>query len=60
MNPLLFYYNPDMEFPTTLLRIPTLIGLRAFDLVSSPVFWEAATNNPCSGFEVAICIFIIN
>ena len=25
--------------------IPTLIGLRAFDLVSSPVWWEAATNN---------------
>ena len=24
--------------------IPTLIGLRAFDLVSSPVWWEAATN----------------
>ena len=24
--------------------IPTLISLRAFDLVSSPVWWEAATN----------------
>ena len=24
--------------------IPTLIGLRAFDLVSSPVWWEAVTN----------------
>ena len=24
--------------------LPTLIGLRAFDLVSSPVWWEAATN----------------
>ena len=24
--------------------IPTLIGLRAFDLVSSRVWWEAATN----------------
>ena len=24
--------------------IPTLIGLRAFDLVSSPIWWEAATN----------------
>ena len=24
--------------------IPTLIGLRAFDLMSSPVWWEAATN----------------
>ena len=24
--------------------IPTLIGLRAFDLVSSPVWWEAGTN----------------
>ena len=25
--------------------IPTLIGLRAFDLVSSRVWWEATTNN---------------
>ena len=24
--------------------IPTLIGLRVFDLVSSPVWWEAASN----------------
>ena len=29
---------PDLPF------IPTLIGLRAFDLVSSRVWWEAATN----------------
>ena len=31
---------PDLPLPFT----PTLIGLRAFDLVSSPVWWEAATN----------------
>ena len=31
---------PDLPFPF----ISTLIGLRAFDLVSSPVWWEAATN----------------
>ena len=31
---------PDLP----LLFIPTLIGLRAFDLVSSRVWWEAATN----------------
>ena len=31
---------PDLSFPF----IPALIGLRAFDLVSSPVWWEAATN----------------
>ena len=31
---------PDLPLPF----IPTLIGLRAFDLVSSPVWWEAATN----------------
>ena len=31
---------PDLPFPF----IPTLIGLRVFDLVSSPVWWEAATN----------------
>ena len=33
---------PNLPFPL----IPTLIGLRAFDLVSSPVWWEAATNSP--------------
>ena len=27
--------------------IPTLIGLQAFDLVSSRVWWEAATNIGC-------------
>ena len=32
---------PDLP----LFFILTLIGLRAFDLVSSPVWWEAVTNN---------------
>ena len=31
---------PDLPLPF----IPTLIGLRAFDLVSSRVWWEAVTN----------------
>ena len=31
---------PNLPLPF----IPTLIGLRAFDLVSSRVWWEAATN----------------
>ena len=31
---------PDLPLPF----IPTLIGLRAFDLVSSRVWWEATTN----------------
>ena len=31
---------PDLPLPF----IPTLVGLRAFDLVSSRVWWEAATN----------------
>ena len=31
---------PDLPLPF----IPTLLGLRAFDLVSSRVWWEAATN----------------
>ena len=31
---------PDLPLPF----IPTLIGLRAFDLVSSRIWWEAATN----------------
>ena len=31
---------PDLPLPF----IPTLIGLRAFDLVSNRVWWEAATN----------------
>ena len=31
---------PDLPLPF----IPTLIGLQAFDLVSSRVWWEAATN----------------
>ena len=33
-----------LEGVRSLPFIPTLIGLRAFDLVSSPVWWEAATN----------------
>ena len=32
------------SFPTPLPFIPTLIGLWGFDLVSSRVWWEAATN----------------
>ena len=32
------------SFPTSPPFIPTLIGLRAFDHVSSHVWWEAATN----------------
>ena len=32
------------SFPTFPPLIPTLIGLRAFDLVSRRVWWEAATN----------------
>ena len=38
---------PKIHKPNTLLRpiiSNTLIGLRAFDLVSSRVWWEAATN----------------
>ena len=35
-----FRLVPDLPLPF----IPTLIGLRAFDLVSSRVWWEAATN----------------
>ena len=31
---------PDLPLPF----IPTLIDLQAFDLASSPVWWEAATN----------------
>ena len=34
--------------------IPTLIGLRAFDLVSSPVWWEAATNTFKKGDNINI------
>ena len=34
---------PDLPLPF----IPTLIVLRAFDLVSSRVWWEAATNTRC-------------
>ena len=38
---------PDLPLPF----IPTLIGLRAFDLVSSRVWWEAATNKGPSGIR---------
>ena len=37
---------PDLPLPF----IPTLIGLRAFDLVSSRVWWEAATNTTVSDY----------
>ena len=40
-------FVPDLPLPF----IPTLIGLRAFDLVSSRVWWEAATNT-----TTAMCI----
>ena len=35
----------SIRFRPPLPFIPILIGLRAFDLVSSRVWWEAATNN---------------
>ena len=38
--------STDQQGSSSLPLIPTLIGLRAFDLVSSPVWWEAATNSP--------------
>ena len=41
---------PDLPLPF----IPTLIGLRAFDLVSSRVWWEAATNTRLVG-DAALC-----
>ena len=37
---------PDLPLPF----IPILIGLRAFDLVSSRVWWEAATNTRRAAF----------
>ena len=43
---------PDLPLPF----IPTLIGLRAFDLVSSRVWWEAATNIWVITKE--ICLFL--
>ena len=42
---------PDLPLPF----IPTLIGLRAFDLVSSRVWWEAATNSPHGRSRVFVC-----
>ena len=41
---------PDLPLPF----IPTLIGLRAFDLVSSRVWWEAATNTWCNGWQARL------
>ena len=43
---------PDLPLPF----IPTLIGLRAFDLVSSRVWWEAATNIGIDTFLVDLRI----
>ena len=47
---------PDLPLPF----IPTLIGLRAFDLVSSRVWWEAATNTTaCSpAFKLGRLAFV--
>ena len=42
---------PDLPLPF----IPTLIGLRAFDLVSSRVWWEAATNIGITGSQLSQC-----
>ena len=42
---------PDLSLPF----IPTLIGLRAFGLVSSPVWWEAAINSP-RGLSRNLCM----
>ena len=42
---------PDIPLPF----IPTLIGLWAFDLVSSPVWWEAATNSPRERSRAFVC-----
>ena len=39
---------PDLPLPF----IPTLIGLRTFELVSSPVWWETATNKRSSSISV--------
>ena len=48
---------PDLPLPF----IPTLIGLRAFDLVSSRVWWEAATNkwSTCPVDRLLICSGVI-
>ena len=42
---------PDVPLPF----ISTLIGLRAFDLVSSRVWWEAATNSPRGRSRAFVC-----
>ena len=39
--------------------IPTLIGLRAFDLVSSRVWWEAATNTGLVNIYIYISVIEI-
>ena len=41
---------PDLPLPF----IPTLIGLRAFDLVSSRVWWEAATNTTARSWRSSL------
>ena len=47
------------SFPTSPLPfIPTLIGLRAFDHVSSRVWWEAATNKNRIVDEKAINVMV--
>ena len=43
---------PDLPLPF----IPTLIGLRAFDLVSSRVWWEAATN---TDYGIVVSEFVL-
>ena len=44
---------PDLPLPF----IPTLIGLRAFDLVSSRVWWEAATNTEPSSVSCGCSLY---
>ena len=46
---------PDLPLPF----IPTLIGLRAFDLVSSRVWWEAATNIRHPGY-VSLSVTVLH
>ena len=43
---------PDLPLPF----IPTLIGLRAFDLVSSRVWWEAATNTMAVRLRLSVSL----
>ena len=45
---------PDLPLPF----IPTLFGLRAFDLLSSPVWWEAATNTYLYVWTVVFLILL--